>query len=544
MSQEERMSVADRRAAKKLEKANKRAADAVRRSAAKTNTGASIAGLPFMGDKTKATVTVEPLLPSSVAKLPANTATPVPLVDRYDRNREPPGEGWTWAAGFNMPTAGGTYGEWMPGQWLKPGMASSRPAYGGGYRSSYARPTTPVDKKARVVADPAGTTTGYPRVAQDELLKDKSVMKLLEMLTYKRPEASETEEAFIQKYIVDLPHVTRDGYGNRWVRVNKADGSEPDILFSCHTDTVHHAAGMQQISVGDGRAFTEDGNCLGADDAAGVWLCIEMIEAKVPGLYIFHRAEEHGGKGSAYIAKSHAPKLKTIKAAIAFDRKDYGDVITYQAGGVCASQAFAKSLACMLGGNFKPCASGVFTDTANYTHLIGECSNISVGYHNAHGPMEWLDLAFLTNLRDRLIVAEWDRLECSRKAEPKVTRSVYGSAGYGGPTRYVSKPKNVKPTIHASDVLNDRRKTLAEAFGEAARNQAANMLAYCQLYPDTVAHFLLAMDYDVGNISKWYKDLAASKVRDWDPEDEEDDTPEEEHAFDNKDYAGDWWAGL
>jgi hypothetical protein len=44
-------------------------------------------------------------------------------------------------------------------------------------------------------------------------------------------------------------------------------------------------------------------SCLGADDAAGVWLLCEMIRAGIPGLYVFHRNEERGGRGAEFFAK-------------------------------------------------------------------------------------------------------------------------------------------------------------------------------------------------------------------------------------------------
>lgn len=256
--------------------------------------------------------------------------------------------------------------------------------------------------------------TGYPRYEQATLLALPSIQDLLQMFTTMRPDGSKTEEAFIQQWIVPLGS-TKDDFGNRWVRVPKADGSAPDIMFSAHTDTVHRNDGLQKVEVADGLVFAEASNCLGADDTCGIWLMREMIQARVPGLYIFHRAEEVGGKGSAYIAKMMAKKFDGVKAAIAFDRKDYGDVITHQGFSRCCSETFAKSLAALMGGKFAPCDTGVFTDTANYTDIIGECTNLSVGYHMAHGPAEHCDLSFLLGMRDRLVAADWSQLVFERK---------------------------------------------------------------------------------------------------------------------------------
>lgn len=180
-------------------------------------------------------------------------------------------------------------------------------------------------------------------------------------------------------------------------------------MWSSHTDTVHHDEGLQDIII-DGpwmKAVTgkkrELSNCLGADCTTGVWLMIKMIEARKPGLYIFHREEEVGGNGSSWIAKNKANDLAGIQFAIALDRMDYASVITHQGGGRCCSDEFAEGLSFLLGDNFKPDDGGVFTDTANYTHLIPECTNISVGYFNQHGPSETQNWMFANNLLEKLI---------------------------------------------------------------------------------------------------------------------------------------------
>lgn len=258
---------------------------------------------------------------------------------------------------------------------------------------------------------------------------DTSVQVLLDMLTYKRPAGSRTEAEFITKFLMPFdPHI--DGFGNLLIQI----GENPTIMWSSHTDSVHHSDGRQELQFHGNmvsakvekvpvvrKGKTERGlstNCLGADCAAGVWLMMEMMKAGVPGLYIFHREEEIGGNGSSFIARETPEILEGIRFAIAFDRKGYDSVITHQ-GGRTASDAFAESLAAILGGVFKPDPTGLFTDTANYTGLIAECSNVSVGYFAAHGPTESLDIEFLRQLRDTLITADFSTLVEERKPAPK-----------------------------------------------------------------------------------------------------------------------------
>src|SRR5208283_3170088 len=205
--------------------------------------------------------------------------------------------------------------------------------------------------KSRAVADRAP----HP-------IDDPHVYELCQMLQYRRPAGSASELAFIERWIDSLG-VGVDAYGNRFKRI----GDSP-VLWSCHTDSVHSTDGPQRVSIDQtgtiGLQSGETSSCLGADCATGVWLMRHMILAGVEGLYIFHRAEEIGGLGSRHIAQETPELLDGVRFAIAL------------------------SLAPHLPKGFSPDDTGLFTDTANYDHLIPECSNLSVGYHDAHSSSE------------------------------------------------------------------------------------------------------------------------------------------------------------
>lgn len=230
--------------------------------------------------------------------------------------------------------------------------------------------------------------------------------ELMEMLAYKRPADSRTETMFISKYLDTVPGMKKDKAGNRIVKI----GKNPDTMFSCHTDTVHSEAGFTMPECDKG-IVSANGEILGADDCAGVWLMREMIFAKRPGLYIFHRGEEIGGIGSRWIAR-HSPGLLTgIKCAIALDRMGQTDIITHMGERTC-SDTFANSLASEIGINsLKPCSGGVFTDTLNYVGIVPECSNISVGYVRAHSKHETLDVAYLESLLEGLLTLKTGKLD-------------------------------------------------------------------------------------------------------------------------------------
>jgi hypothetical protein len=237
-------------------------------------------------------------------------------------------------------------------------------------------------------------------------------------LSYRRPAGSRTERRFLREI---LPAgAERDRHLNYHITVG-----DSSLLWSCHTDTVHRLGGRQLVDSANGMAFLaheeRQSNCLGADDTIGVWLMLEMIAAGVEGRYIFHYGEERGGIGSTALTRdAHwQPLLRQYRACIALDRMHYGDVITHQGLGRCCSTVFAESLAAILnagdaGFRYRPCAEGIYTDSAEYTDLIGECTNLSVGYFHQHSRSERADIDFAYRLRDVLIEADFSKLAIVR----------------------------------------------------------------------------------------------------------------------------------
>lgn len=235
------------------------------------------------------------------------------------------------------------------------------------------------------------------------------------MLSFARPSRSVHEEAFIDRYIRCLPGIEEDPFGN--LILDTIDF--PTTLWSSHTDTVHQRGGFQPVQLTKGGLLllaepNKKASCLGADCTTGVWLMLSMIKAGVPGRYIFHRDEEGGGLGSEYIAKHRPQYLQGINHAIALDRSGTDDVITYQGSRRTASDAFADAFANILGKKYKRCSLGLFTDTKKYVDVVPECTNISVGYSNAHSVRENQDLEHALWLRDRLTTIDVTKLPYAR----------------------------------------------------------------------------------------------------------------------------------
>jgi hypothetical protein len=271
-----------------------------------------------------------------------------------------------------------------------------------------------------------------------DTVADLRLAQLLSMLRYRRPFASVGEYEFREEFIAPLG--PQDMAGNLVVRIPHPSGEHSRTLFSCHTDTVHRDDARQSIVYDASMSviYKADQSPLGADDGAGCFVLLEMIRHGIPGTYVFHTGEEAGGVGSSLMAELEPGFLQQFDRAIAFDRRGTQDVITHQMSGRCCSTAFAQALADALNkaeGTFSygPDSTGLFTDTANYTHLIPECTNVSVGYEGEHTSGEMLDVGHLMVLVEAVVKIDWDALPTER--DPKAIEDDYGYAdwkGWGG----------------------------------------------------------------------------------------------------------------
>ena len=245
---------------------------------------------------------------------------------------------------------------------------------------------------------------------------------LFDMLRYRRPEGSRSQQKFCREFLQPV-FGNPDRHGNYLVHI----GDEPSVVFSAHHDTVHRQDGIQRIHCQAGviaelHQEESESNCLGADDAAGIWLQLRMIESGVAGTYVVHAAEEIGGQGSEALVNDRPDWLDERRAVIAFDRRGEDSVITHQKHGRCCSNAFADRVISLLGPEpteFRKDAYGSFTDSANYPDHL-ERTNLSCGYAREHTRKEALDLLHLTNLAERLIRADWSRLHTGDNATLRV----------------------------------------------------------------------------------------------------------------------------
>ena len=309
------------------------------------------------------------------------------------------------------------------------------------------------------------------------------VTRLLSILALKRGYQSVGEAVAVERYLMPYkPTVFSDPKTTEPLAYVVVTDPTSKTLFSCHTDTVHAPSDdratmnnhvLYDANIGVAYKDSTDPTPLGADDGAGWWLMLEMIDAGVPGHYFFHVGEERGGIGSKGMADLHPMMLKRFDRAIAFDRRGTTSVITEQGwSGQCASDTFAQALADRLNETdpeafaFAPDPTGIYTDTAEYAELIPECTNISCGYDHEHSSAETLDVDFLVRLRDACCTIDWETLPVER--DPTVKQVL---------TWTRSKVTKLFPS-DAYDIAGMTRK---------------QALKYCKKYPEEAAEMLLEL---------------------------------------------------
>jgi hypothetical protein len=203
----------------------------------------------------------------------------------------------------------------------------------------------------------------------------------------------------------------KDAHDNYFIKIG-----DSRTIFASHLDTACKDA-VKVNRIIEGNIIKTDGkSILGADDKAGVTIMLWMINHNIPGLYYFFIGEEVGciGSGMASKLEDIAGKFDRI---ISFDRRGKDSIITHQSGMRTCSDEFANSLAKQLnrkGLNLKKDDTGVYTDSAEFTSVIPECTNISVGYYKEHTFSENQDIKYLYLLADSCLSVDWENLPTKR----------------------------------------------------------------------------------------------------------------------------------
>ena len=207
------------------------------------------------------------------------------------------------------------------------------------------------------------------------------------------------------------PQFTHDYFGNMWATI----GTGGD-LFIAHMDTVDsvsHAGATKPLFINNAGVVNlgvnpPKGMCLGADDGAGVWLLLELMNAGVAGTYVLTVGEESGRHGMQHLMMTKPELFEGHTLCVSFDRRGTTDILTHQCGARVASDEAALALSEAIGiPRLTPSPDGAFTDNELLAGEVSEIFNVSCGYADAHTNKESLDTVFLTSLRDALLRVDW-----------------------------------------------------------------------------------------------------------------------------------------
>jgi len=274
---------------------------------------------------------------------------------------------------------------------------------------------------------------------------------LLEMLKYRRPEGSRTQRKFCNRFLKPV-FGNPDRHGN----YVKTIGDKPRVAFMSHHDTVHSTEGKQHLKMTTDGIVTvhpkSGSNCLGADCTTGIYIMLQMMEAKVEGTYVVHAAEEIGCKGSSALVDDNPGWLEHTDIAISFDRKGSTSVITHQMGARTCSDEFGNSLIDQLDMYHKLDNGGSYTDSNEYRHIIPECTNLSVGYYNQHTKSEAQDTDYLVQLIEALKKVDWSKLTVARDPSINEYDDKYWWGTNGKP--YYSGYDTYRPGTSFSDEMD------------------------------------------------------------------------------------------
>lgn len=215
---------------------------------------------------------------------------------------------------------------------------------------------------------------------------------LLKLLTLSQKETYGFLQRMLHRYYDDI-HFDKDYI--------YCKGTAP-ILLVAHLDTVYdhsyRRAGFfkyepQQESQKKQLFFDKEQSVLwspqglGADDRAGVFLILKLLQNGLRPHVVFTTDEEIGGLGAETFANHYKKILKksNIKYIIEVDRQGSEDCVFYD----CANEEFEKYIN----------SFGFITDIGSFSDISIICPacgiagvNLSVGYYNEHTPSEFLSI--------------------------------------------------------------------------------------------------------------------------------------------------------
>jgi len=185
---------------------------------------------------------------------------------------------------------------------------------------------------------------------------------------------------------------TEDSYGNIF-SIDKI--GKP--LLAAHMDTVQ---GTRDVILSDFIRLKNDIisgiGVIGADDKNGIFIILELLKEMEDNFnFAFFVEEEIGLNGSSFFVKKHGKYLeKNILYGIVLDRKGSSDILcTSNNYGTFEFEIELETV----GDDFGYISNvGILSDADNLSDYIS-CTNLSVGYYNAHTKYEYTIVSEIEN---------------------------------------------------------------------------------------------------------------------------------------------------
>jgi hypothetical protein len=158
------------------------------------------------------------------------------------------------------------------------------------------------------------------------------------------------------------------------------------IALVAHLDTVFLTP-VKNLYYDSNKKVFWSSEGLGADDRAGIFAILKIIQSGLRPSVIFTTDEERGGIGASYLAEIKCP-IPNLKYLIQLDRRGKDDCVFYD----CDTKDFIQYVKSF---GFKE-KMGTFSDISFLCPAWNVCGvNLSVGYENEHSVQEVLHMPFL-----------------------------------------------------------------------------------------------------------------------------------------------------
>lgn len=316
--------------------------------------------------------------------------------------------------------------------------------------------------------------------------------RFLKLIEYTTPFG---KEYTLLKYLPE--NLQKDEFGNYFIEIGQSKN-----MFVCHLDNVTKKEEKVNYII-DGDIIKTDGTTiLGADNKAGVCVLSYMIENNISGLYYFFLGEEptapEGGLwGSKRALNKYFEKFKNYDTCIAFDRKQYGSIISRQIATNCCSSEFIESITKEFSKQnliFKKDTSGYYTDSAVFMWIIPECTNLSVGVFGEHSKKEYQDLNYLEKIANAAIKVDWSNLTINRNIsnKPNYSEKVITSSNISNYEIFKKQKNKVysKLFTRVSNLLDDYRCINIENFKPGIK------MIFSDWFDENKNQLNIVIDYD------------------------------------------------